>query len=105
MRLCVVSSKECWQEDFGKWASSGGFPFQIHSISSLFDETELVVLQDRVQGGGVSLSETIKSKPVVNPDWQGVRTQDLGHVFVTLLFVEDWDGGIQGRCYLHSFTR
>ncbi len=67
MRLCVVSSKECWQEDFGKWASSGGFPFQIHSISSLFDETELVVLQDRVQGGGVSYPKLLKVNPLLIP--------------------------------------
>lgn len=47
MNLCVASYKAVWRsrEAAGGWATDGGFPFQMRGISSLFDETELVVCE------------------------------------------------------------
>lgn len=45
MRLAVVSHKVCWPHESAAsgHATDGGFPFQIHAISELFDETRLLV--------------------------------------------------------------
>jgi glycosyltransferase involved in cell wall biosynthesis len=45
MRLAVVSHKVCWPHESAEsgHATDGGFPFQIHAISELFDETRLLV--------------------------------------------------------------
>ena len=55
MRLCVVSFKECWQDERGIWWSSGGFPLQMAALASLFDETTLVVCRGARQRGGIPL--------------------------------------------------
>jgi len=55
MRVCVVSLKECWQDEEGNWLSSGGFPTQMEGITSLFDESTLVVLRGKPNGKGIPL--------------------------------------------------
>jgi glycosyltransferase involved in cell wall biosynthesis len=55
VRLCVVSFKECWQDESGAWWSYGGFPMQIAAVASLFDDTTLVVVRGRARSGGIRL--------------------------------------------------
>jgi glycosyltransferase involved in cell wall biosynthesis len=55
MRLCVVSFKECWEDESGQWWSYGGFPLQMAAVSSLFDETTLVIVRGRPRRGGIPL--------------------------------------------------
>jgi len=55
MHVCVVSLKECWQDETGAWLSSGGFPLQMEAVDSLFDRTTLVVVRGRPSGGGIPL--------------------------------------------------
>jgi hypothetical protein len=43
MHLAVISFKTCWQNEEGRWVSSGGFPYQMTAICSLFDSAELLV--------------------------------------------------------------
>jgi glycosyltransferase involved in cell wall biosynthesis len=45
MRLVVISHKPCWPcgSATSGFASSGGFPFQMHALAQLFDETTLAV--------------------------------------------------------------
>ncbi len=46
MRLAVFSHKEVWRDPSGNpgYVTVGGFPDQMHAISELFDETEIVCL-------------------------------------------------------------
>jgi len=55
MRVCVVSSKECWQEEDGSWRSFGGFPLQMDAIRSLFGEMTLLVVRGARRPGGIPL--------------------------------------------------
>src|SRR5437867_12136354 len=55
MRLCVVSFKECWQDDTGRWLSSGGFPAQMAALASVFDELTLVIVRTQPQPGAIPL--------------------------------------------------
>lgn len=50
-RVCAVSFKPCWQDENGRWLSSGGFPLQMGGIASLFDEMVLVIV--RAEPGAV----------------------------------------------------
>lgn len=58
-RVCAVSFKPCWQDESGKWLSSGGFPLQMGGIASLFDEMVLVIVRAAPgavpAGGGIPL--------------------------------------------------
>src|SRR5215467_9346447 len=54
--VCAVSGKECWQDDSGRWYSSGGFPLQMNAIASLFDSMTLLVTRtEKPIGGGLPL--------------------------------------------------
>lgn len=55
MRLCVISSKACWQESDGTWYSYGGFPAQMQALSSLFESTTLLVVRAAERNGGIAL--------------------------------------------------
>src|SRR5436305_702570 len=55
MRVCVVDLKECWQDEAGKWMSSGGFPALMESMGSLFDDMTVVIEQSRRRGGQMPL--------------------------------------------------
>jgi glycosyltransferase involved in cell wall biosynthesis len=67
MQLCVVSFKECWQDASGTWWSSGGFPFQMAAIASLFDETTLLICSGRACAGGSPLPSRAKVVPMRLP--------------------------------------
>jgi glycosyltransferase involved in cell wall biosynthesis len=55
-RVCVVSHKECWQDESGAWLSTGGFPLQMGAIASLFDRMTLLVTRRAEPGeGGIAL--------------------------------------------------
>ncbi|HEU6450856.1 MAG TPA: hypothetical protein VFT57_05495, partial [Gemmatimonadaceae bacterium] len=53
LRVCAVSFKVCWQDEQGRWMSSGGFPLQMRSIASLFDEMVLVITRGEPQPGAL----------------------------------------------------
>jgi glycosyltransferase involved in cell wall biosynthesis len=56
MRLCSVVFKECWQDERGRWMSSGGYPLQMQGLASLFGQTTLVVARrDAAPAGGIPL--------------------------------------------------
>lgn len=55
MRLCVITYKECWQEEEGKWFSSGGFPLQINALSTLFENLIILTFIVPPQPGGIRL--------------------------------------------------
>jgi glycosyltransferase involved in cell wall biosynthesis len=55
MELCIVSSKECWQDASGAWCSYGGFPRQMHAVASLFDEVTMVIVRGKPRSGGMPL--------------------------------------------------
>lgn len=55
MHLCVVSSKECWQDGSGAWYSYGGFPLQMQAITALFDAATLIVVRSTPRDGGMPL--------------------------------------------------
>ena len=47
MKLCVASCKPVWRSPDAEsgYATDGGFPFQMAAISSLFDQTDLIVCE------------------------------------------------------------
>ena len=55
MKLCVVSYKECWKDERGRWLSSGGFPLQMAALASLFEAVTLVLPRADAREGGVEL--------------------------------------------------
>lgn len=55
MRVCVVSFKECWPDEHGRWHSYGGFPLQMAAIGSIFDAMTLVVVRGAPRAGGIPL--------------------------------------------------
>lgn len=67
MRLCVVSFKDCWQDGTGAWWSYGGFPMQMSAVSSLFDETTLVIVRGRPRDGGIALSGMTRTVALRSP--------------------------------------
>ena len=73
MRLCVVSSKECWQDDTGTWMSSGGFPAQMAALGALFDELTLVIVRGRPMTGGMPLPRHAQVVPLRCPVGDDIR--------------------------------
>ena len=73
MRVCIVSFKECWQDAEGCWTSYGGFPAQMKAISSLFDETDLVICSGRPREGGMPLPAAARIVALRNPPGRGLR--------------------------------
>src|SRR5437016_5726722 len=67
VRLCVVSFKECWQDDAGTWMSSGGFPAQMAALGTLFDELTLVIVGSQPQAGGIPLPRHAHVVPLRRP--------------------------------------
>ncbi len=56
LKLCVISSKQCWQHE-GKWYSTGGFPTQMEAISSIFLRKSFVIVNSTPKEGGQPLPE------------------------------------------------
>jgi hypothetical protein len=73
MRLVVVSFKECWQDEAGRWLSSGGFPLQIGAISSIFDEMTLITVGGKPGTGGIPLPEHARVVPLRQPQGDNIR--------------------------------
>ena len=67
MRLCVVSFKECWQDDAGTWMSTGGFPAQMAALGALFDEMTLVLTRSQPLVGGIPLPRHAQVVPLRRP--------------------------------------
>lgn len=67
MKLCVVSSKECWQDESGRWVTTGGFPLQVAALGSLFSEVTLVILAAKRQKGGSPLPSDACVVPLPKP--------------------------------------
>lgn len=67
VRLCVVSFKECWQDESGTWLSYGGFPLQMAAVASLFDKTTLVIVRGRPRTGGIPLSGVTETIALRSP--------------------------------------
>lgn len=72
-KLCVISFKECWQNDRGEWYSSGGFPMQMAAIGSLFDEMTLLITQGTPQPGGIPLPGFTRVIPIRLPVGQDLQ--------------------------------
>src|SRR6266508_4660546 len=73
MRVCVISFKQCWQDQAGNWVSSGGFPAQMDAIGSLFDEMTLVILKGRPMGKGMPLPKHAQIVPLRLPTGADTR--------------------------------
>jgi glycosyltransferase involved in cell wall biosynthesis len=73
VRLCVVSFKECWQDESGAWWSYGGFPMQIAAVSSLFDDTTLVIVRGRTRSGGIRLEGIARTVALRSPEGLDLR--------------------------------
>ena len=67
MHLCIVSSKECWQDASGAWCSYGGFPLQMQAIASLFDEVTMVIVRSAPRTGGMPLPRRARVIAVPEP--------------------------------------
>ena len=73
LRVCAVSFKVCWQDDSGRWMSSGGFPLQMSYIASLFDEMVLAVTRGEPQPGALPLPESARVVPLRLPAGTDLR--------------------------------
>ena len=73
MRVCIVSHKKCWQDEAGRWLADGGFPLQISSIASMFDQTTLVVGRGTSGPGGLPLPSGATVVTLSSPHGQDVR--------------------------------
>jgi glycosyltransferase involved in cell wall biosynthesis len=73
MKVCVISFKECWQNEAGKWFSSGGFPLQMAAVSSLFDDMILMIVQVQPMEGGISLPDSARVIPLRQPTGSDTR--------------------------------
>ena len=73
MKLSIISFKECWQDENGAWVSYGGFPAQMEVVSSLFDETEMVVCAGKPRSGAMALPRNARVIALKNPPGRGLR--------------------------------
>jgi hypothetical protein len=73
MRLCIVSSKACWQDATGAWRSSGGFPLQMQAIAALFDEVTMVIVGSHPHEGGMPLPRQARIVALPEPPGLGWR--------------------------------
>ena len=77
MKLAVFSYKLCWPSVSSPtgYATDGGFPFQMHALSELFDTTTLVVpcSSTTTRVGGMSLTgRNLSLRPLTNPVGNGL---------------------------------
>jgi hypothetical protein len=78
MKLAVFSYKLCWPSASSPsgYATDGGFPFQMHALSELFDATTLVVpcSSTTERAGGMSLTgHNLSIRSLTNPSGSGLR--------------------------------
>jgi glycosyltransferase involved in cell wall biosynthesis len=67
MKVCVISSKVCWQDAEGLWKTDGGFPIQMSAIASLFDEMDLLIIGSSPRSGGLSIPPKATVIPLDQP--------------------------------------
>lgn len=72
MNVCVLSFKECWEQD-GRWFSYGGFPAQMAAIGSLFDTMTLVIVRTSPRGGGIPLPPSARIVALRSPSGSDSR--------------------------------
>src|SRR5262249_27324599 len=73
VNVCVVSFKECWQDQTGRWVSTGGFPLQMAGVGSLFDELTLVIVRGQPTAGGIPLPAGARVVPLPRPVGEDAR--------------------------------
>jgi glycosyltransferase involved in cell wall biosynthesis len=73
MRVCVISFKDCWRDESGRWLSYGGFPLQMEAIASLFDEMTMLVVEGRPREGGLALPARARVVPLREPSGADLR--------------------------------
>lgn len=73
MNLCAISFKPCWRDQNGRWYAQGGFPLQMAAISSLFDQTELLVVEVPPEEGGLPLPPSARVIPLRQPAGRDLR--------------------------------
>ena len=77
MKLLVVSSKECWPSpDNDGWVTVGGFPYQMEALSTLFEQSVLMIAQRRspVPAGAQRLQgHNLSVDPLPEPTATGWR--------------------------------
>lgn len=94
VKLCIISSKECWQDSTGAWMSSGGFPLQMDALTSLFDESELVIVRSTAKSGALPLPPRANVVALREPAGSGIRRKldvilRMPH-YVTTLAARAW---------------
>lgn len=67
MKVCIISKKECWRDENGRWYSSGGFPIQMNAIASLFNETTMLIVEVPPKLGGMPLPPQARMVPLQKP--------------------------------------
>ncbi|HEY9517123.1 MAG TPA: glycosyltransferase [Gemmatimonadaceae bacterium] len=102
LRVCAVSFKPCWQDDAGRWMSSGGFPLQMSAIGSLFDEMVLVVVREteRSGDGGIPLPSQARVIPLRAPHGRDARRK-LSVASRLPYYLWKIGGGIMGADVVH----
>ena len=90
MKLCVITFKPCWQGPNDAWYSDGGFPIQMAGISSLFDQTAMVVVGVEARSGGIPLPPQARIVPLREPRGQDFSRKlflvgDLGYYLPALI--------------------
>lgn len=73
MKACIISFKECWQDEGGRWFSYGGFPLQMKAIGSLFQEVDLVITRGHSRAGGLPLPAEFAVTALENPPGRDMR--------------------------------
>ena len=87
MNLTIISHKPCWKSELSPtgYATDGGFPFQIKSISELFDSTTLIVPLERSEkpsGESQITGKNLSVIPLKMPRWQNFARKI--HLFLLL---------------------
>src|SRR4051812_42382460 len=100
LRLCVISSKECWQSDEGAWMSYGGFPLQMSAFASLFDECDLLVVRSAPRSGALPLPSASNVVALPEPVGQGLRRK-LDVLLTSPAYLEEFVKSIRRADVVH----
>src|SRR5262249_20401765 len=67
-RVCAISFKECWQDEAGRWDSSGGVPLQMGAVALLFGSMTRLITRSDVPGqGGLRLPSSAEVVVIRKP--------------------------------------
>jgi glycosyltransferase involved in cell wall biosynthesis len=73
MRVCIISFKECWVDERGRWCSDGGFPLQVSAVASLFEAATIVITRGPAQHGGQPLPPDAEIVAIRQPHGEDAR--------------------------------